>query len=163
MGACPWDDACEAVRSTWAPVTPRFAELRQQKSGLDLASRPLVANEAGLFLLLALGVRLRRLLVRRLGLLGGLSRLLLRTRLIVAAVLLGRRPMSFRSLLVMFGSLLVHVLRHSVSLLFGGAQTNVSRSRLFRRAAKSGGMGAEKFRISERERIQDRHNPRPAS
>ena len=65
--------------------------------------------------------------------------------MVVAAVLLRSSPMSFRSLLVMFGSLLVHVLRHGVSLLFGGAEANVWRSRLFRRAAKSGGMGADKL------------------
>ena len=113
--------------------SPRCAELRRKKSGLDLRRGRRGSNDADLFLLLALRIRLRRLLVCRLGFVGGLSRLLLGARMIVAAMLLGCRPMSFRSLLVMFGSLLVHVLRHSVSLLVGGAETNVSRSRLFRR------------------------------
>jgi hypothetical protein len=71
-----------------------------------------------LLLLLALVVSLRRLLVSRFGFVDGLSRLLLCAHMIVAAVLLRRSPMSFRSLLVMFGSLLVHFLRHCVSLLF---------------------------------------------
>jgi hypothetical protein len=35
--------------------------------------------------------------------------------MVVAAVLLRSGPMSFRSLLVMFGSLLMHFLRHGVS------------------------------------------------
>ena len=39
--------------------------------------------------------------------------------MIVAAMLLCRIPMSFRSLLVSIGRLLVHILRHSASLLFG--------------------------------------------
>jgi hypothetical protein len=105
----------------------------REKGGLDLASRPPVANAADLFLLLALGVRLRGVLVRRLGFFGSLSGLLFCTRMIVAAVLLGRRPMRLCGLIVKFGSLLVRVLRHRVSLLFGEAQTNVSRSRSFQR------------------------------
>ena len=36
--------------------------------------------------------------------------------MVVTAVLLRRSPMSFRSLLVMFGRLLVHILRHSLYL-----------------------------------------------
>jgi hypothetical protein len=38
--------------------------------------------------------------------------------MIVAAVLLGRGAMSFRSLLMVFGGLLVRILRHNMSLLF---------------------------------------------
>jgi hypothetical protein len=38
--------------------------------------------------------------------------------MIVAAVLLRGSPMSLRSLLMMFGSLLVHILKHNISLLF---------------------------------------------
>jgi hypothetical protein len=37
--------------------------------------------------------------------------------MVVAAVLLGRSPMRFRSLLVMLGSLLMHIPRHIISLL----------------------------------------------
>jgi hypothetical protein len=37
---------------------------------------------------------------------------------IAAAVLLRGSPMSLRSLLMMFGSLFVHILRHNISLLF---------------------------------------------
>jgi hypothetical protein len=98
-----------------------FGEPQDQikKGGLDLESRPPIANDADLFLLLALGVRLRGVLVRRLGFFGRLSGLLFCPRMVVAAVLLGRRPMRLRGLIVMFGSLLVHVLRHCVSLLFG--------------------------------------------
>jgi hypothetical protein len=70
------------------------------------------------FLLLALVVSLRRMLVSCFGLIGCLSRLLLRTHVIVAAVLLRGGPMSLRSLLMMFGSLFVHILRHNMSLLF---------------------------------------------
>jgi hypothetical protein len=40
---------------------------------------------------------------------------------LVAAVLLRRSPMSFRSLLVMLGGLLVHVLRHGVFLAIWGS------------------------------------------
>ena len=69
-------------------------------------------------LLLALVVSLRRMLVSCFGLVSCLSRLLLCTHVIVAAVLLRGGPMSLRSLLMMFGSLLVHILRHNMSLLF---------------------------------------------
>ena len=41
--------------------------------------------------------------------------------MIIAAVLLRSDPMSFSSLLVMFGSLLMHFLRHGVSIAFLGA------------------------------------------
>ena len=64
-------------------------------------------------LLLALVVGLRRMLVSGLGFIGGLRRLLLRTHVIVAAVLLRGGPMSLRCLLMMFGTLLVHILRHN--------------------------------------------------
>src|ERR1700678_3676906 len=74
--------------------------------------------EIGLLLLLALVVRLRRMLVSHFGFLGRLRRLLLPTHMIVAAMLLGRGAMSFCSLLMMFGSLLVQFLRHIVSSLF---------------------------------------------
>jgi phosphoglycerol transferase MdoB-like AlkP superfamily enzyme len=94
-----------------------------KKGGLDLVSRPPAVHETDLFLLLALAVGLGRVLVSNLGFIGGLSRLLLGIRMIVAAVLLRRSPMRFGSLLVMFGSLLVQVLRHSVSLLVGGSAT----------------------------------------
>jgi hypothetical protein len=90
-----------------------------KKGGLDLASTPPVAIDGDLFLLLALGVRLRGVLVCRLGFFGRLSGLLFCTGMIAAAVLLGRSPMRLCGLIVMFGSLLVHVLRHGVSLLFG--------------------------------------------
>jgi len=40
--------------------------------------------------------------------------------MVVTAVLLRRSPMSFRSLIVMFGRLLVHILRHSVSFAIWG-------------------------------------------
>jgi hypothetical protein len=40
--------------------------------------------------------------------------------MVVAAVLLRSNPMSFRSLLVMFGSFLMHIFRHGVSFLFLG-------------------------------------------
>jgi hypothetical protein len=69
-------------------------------------------------LLLALAVSLRRLLVSCFGFDGRLSRLLLCTHVLVAAVLLRGSPMSLRGLLMMFGSLLVHILRHNISLLF---------------------------------------------
>ena len=64
-------------------------------------------------LLLALVVSLGRMLVSCFGLINCLSRLLLCTRVIVTSVLLRGRPMSFRSLLMMLGSLLVHILRHN--------------------------------------------------
>jgi hypothetical protein len=70
------------------------------------------------FLLLALVVSLRRMLVSRFRFVDCLRRLLLCAHMIVAAVLLRSGPMGFRSLLMMFGSLLVHILRHRVSLLF---------------------------------------------
>jgi hypothetical protein len=73
-----------------------------------------------LFLLLAFAVSLGQTLVSHFTLLNCLSRLLLCTHMIGSAVLVRRSPMRFRSLLVMFGSLLVHILRHGVSLLFGG-------------------------------------------
>jgi hypothetical protein len=65
-----------------------------------------------LFLLLALVVSLRRMLVRRFGFLHRLGGLLLRIYMVIAAVLFSRGAMSFRSLLVMFGSLLVCFLGH---------------------------------------------------
>lgn len=71
-----------------------------------------------LLLLLALVVSLRRMLVSCFGSVRCLSRLLLCTHVIAAAVLLRGSPMSLRSLLMMFGSLLVHILRHNISLLF---------------------------------------------
>src|SRR5208283_2116272 len=73
--------------------------------------------DAELFLLLALAVGLRRVLVSRLGLIERLGRLLLCAHMVVAAVLLRRSPMNFRGLLVMLGGFLVHLLRHFVSLL----------------------------------------------
>jgi hypothetical protein len=87
-----------------------------QKGGPDQSGRSGAARrEAGqLFLLLALGVGLLRMIVSCLG------RLLLCARVIATAVLLRRGTMSFRSLLVMFSSLLVRVLGHDVSLLFEG-------------------------------------------
>jgi hypothetical protein len=69
-------------------------------------------------LLLALVVSLRRMVVSCFGFISCLSRLLLCTHMIVAAVLLRGSPMSLRSLLMMFGSLFVHILRHNISLLF---------------------------------------------
>ena len=69
-------------------------------------------------LLLALIVSLRRMVVSCFGFISCLSRLLLCTHMIVAAVLLRGSPMSLRSLLMMFGSLFVHILRHNISLLF---------------------------------------------
>ena len=69
-------------------------------------------------LLLALVVSLRRMVVSCFGFISCLSRLLLGTHMIVAAVLLRGSPMSLRSLLMMFGSLFVHILRHNISLLF---------------------------------------------
>jgi hypothetical protein len=66
----------------------------------------------------ALVVSLRRMVVSCFGFISCLSRLLLCTHVIVAAVLLRGSPMSLRSLLMMFGSLLVHILRHNISLLF---------------------------------------------
>jgi len=77
-------------------------------------------------LLLALVVGLRRMLVSGLGFIGGLRRLLLRTHVIVAAVLLRGGPMSLRCLLMMFGSLLVHILRHNYVLaVFEAVERNV--------------------------------------
>ena len=67
---------------------------------------------ARLFLLLTLGVSLRRELVRRFGFLHRLGGLLLRIYMVIAAVLLRRGTMSFRSLLMMFGGLLVSILGH---------------------------------------------------
>jgi hypothetical protein len=69
-----------------------------------------------LLLLLALVVSLRRMLVSCFGFVGRLSRLLLCTHVIAATVLLRGSPMSLRSLLMMFGSLLVHILRHNIFL-----------------------------------------------
>ena len=66
-----------------------------------------------LLLLLALVVGLGRMLVSCFRLFNCLSRLLPCTHMIVASVLLRGRPMSFRCLLMMFGSLLVHILRHN--------------------------------------------------
>src|ERR1700736_1857127 len=40
--------------------------------------------------------------------------------MVVAAMLLRRSPMSFRSLIVVFGSLLMHIFRHGVSLVIWG-------------------------------------------
>jgi hypothetical protein len=93
-----------------------------QKGGPDQSGRSGAARrEAGqLFLLLALGVGLLRMIVSCLGFLSRLGRLLLCARVIATAVLLRRGTMSFRSLLVMFSSLLVRVLGHDVSLLFEG-------------------------------------------
>jgi hypothetical protein len=129
----------------------------REKGGLDLASRPPVANAADLFLLLALGVRLRGVLVRRFGFFGRLSGLLFCTRMVVAAVLLGRRPMRLCGLIVKFGSLLVRVLRHRVSLLFGEAQTNVSRSRSFQRVAEEWPGAAETRNLGASRGNHDRH------
>ena len=56
------------------------------------------------------------MLVSYFGFLSGLSGLLLGAHLVAAAVLLRSSPMSFRSLVVLFGSLLVHILRHGGSL-----------------------------------------------
>jgi hypothetical protein len=80
------------------------------------------------FLLLALVVSLRRMLVSRFGFVDCLGRMLLGAHMIVAAMLLRSGPMGFRSLLMMFGSLLVHVLRHRVSLRF--EEVKKKRSRL---------------------------------
>jgi len=55
------------------------------------------------------------MLVSGLGFFSCLRRLLLSADMIVAAVLLGRCAMSFCSLLVMFGGLLVQFLRHIIS------------------------------------------------
>lgn len=53
-----------------------------------------------------------------------LSRLLLSTYMIVATMLHCRIPMSFRSLFVIFGNLLVHFLRRSIFLvMFGGTNS----------------------------------------
>jgi hypothetical protein len=83
-----------------------------------------------LFLLLALVVSLRRMLVSYFGFLNGLSWLLLGAHMVAAAMLLRRSPMSFRSLLVMFGSLLMHILRHGVSFCYlGDDQRNKWSSR----------------------------------
>jgi hypothetical protein len=65
-----------------------------------------------LFLLLALVIRLRRMIMSGFGFFRCLSRLLLCTHMIATAVLLCRSPMSLRSLLVMFGGLLMQILRH---------------------------------------------------
>jgi hypothetical protein len=80
-----------------------------------------------LLLLLALVVSLRRMLVSCFGFVSCLSRLLLCTHVLAAAVLLRGRPMSLRSLLMMFGSLLVHILRHNISLLFEGSRAQRPR------------------------------------
>ena len=56
-------------------------------------------------LLLALVVSLRRMVVSCFGFISCLSRLLLCTDMIVAAVLLRSSPMSLRGLLMMFGGL----------------------------------------------------------
>ena len=66
-----------------------------------------------LLLLLALVVGLGRMLVSCFGLFNCLSALLPCTHMIVASAPLRGSPMSFRSLLMMFGSLLVHILRHN--------------------------------------------------
>ena len=52
------------------------------------------------------------MLVSRFGFVRGLSRLLLRAHVVVAAVLLSGCAMCFGSLLVMFSRLLMHILRH---------------------------------------------------
>ena len=92
-------------------------------------SRPVEAaccEAMKLLLLLALVVSLRRMVVSCFGLVGCLSRLLLRTHVIVAAVLLRGGPMSLRCLLMMFGSLLVHILRHNYVLaVFEAVERNV--------------------------------------
>src|SRR6266436_3506437 len=61
--------------------------------------------------------------------------------MIVASVLLSGRPMSFRCLLMMFGSLLVHILRHN-GVLAILRQLSAAPSVLWRHAANWG--GAEK-------------------
>jgi hypothetical protein len=54
---------------------------------------------------------------------GRLSGLLLSADMIVTAVLLCRSPVSFRSLLVMVGSLLVKVFRHGISFLWESSES----------------------------------------
>jgi hypothetical protein len=102
------------------PPATRTHKNPRQKSGPDwLTGRGHLVGSRRLFLLLALVVGLGRMLVSGLGLIECLSRLLLCARMIIAAVLLGGGPMRLCSLLVMFCGLLVHILRHHVSLLFG--------------------------------------------
>jgi hypothetical protein len=69
-----------------------------------------------LFLLLALVISLRRVLVSGFRFLNGLSGLLLCIHMVATAMLLCRGPVSLCSLLVMFGSLLMHILRHDAFL-----------------------------------------------
>jgi hypothetical protein len=59
--------------------------------------------------LLALIVRLRRMLVSCLGFFNSLSGLLLRAHMVVTAVLLRGSAVGFRGLLMMFRGLLVHI------------------------------------------------------
>jgi hypothetical protein len=84
-----------------------------------------------LILLLALAVSLRRMLVRRFGFLHRLGGLLLRAYVVVAAVLLRRGTMSFRSLLVMFGGLFVRFFGHLFSSLLGKFGGNARRAEWF--------------------------------
>jgi hypothetical protein len=69
-------------------------------------------DAVGLFLLLALVVGLRRMLVRNFGFFHRLRGLLLRIYMVIAAVLFRCGTMSLRSLLMMFGSLLMCILGH---------------------------------------------------
>src|ERR1700737_554791 len=48
--------------------------------------------------------------------------------MVVAAMLLRRSPMSFRSLIVVFGSLLMHIFRHGVSLVIWGRSSVTSEA-----------------------------------
>jgi hypothetical protein len=94
----------------------KFKNRRFQHPAAPIRVEAADRSDAELFLLLALAVGLRRVIVSRLGLIKRLGRLLLCAHMIVAAVLLRRSPVNFRGLLVMLGGFLVHFLRHFVSL-----------------------------------------------
>jgi hypothetical protein len=109
-------------------VSPRTADSKLIAGGPDWFGSAEATGAAAieLFLLLALVMSLCRMLVSYFGFLSGLSGLLLGAHMVAAAVLLRRSPMSFRSLVVLFGSLLVHILRHCGSLLFEGRSSVTS-------------------------------------
>jgi hypothetical protein len=101
------------------PQKQRVLVVRAKKGGPTSGPVEAACCEAmKSLLLLAPVVSLRRMVVSCFGFINCLSRLLLCTHMIVAAVLLGGSSMSLRSLLMMFGGLLVHILRHNISLLF---------------------------------------------
>jgi hypothetical protein len=100
------------------PRSPRgSAHLSFEQKGSPNQRAGATGREAmKLLLLLALVVSLRRMLVSGFGFVSCLSRLLLCTHVFVAAVLLRGSPMSLRGLLMKFGGLLVHILKHNIFL-----------------------------------------------